>query len=411
MNILIRNIDIKRWKRVGKRVLVYGRRKVGKTFFIKNFTKWDKFFLIKRDGSALDLNTGNTLDYSSLKSYILENKEKRIVLDEFQRLPEDFLDWLQAYGSDLNLVLITSVLWISRRILGEGSPILGLFSEFKMDLVDERDVINFLKEKLNGKDLIETAIYLREPWIIPLFSYNIKEDIPSILIEEKNTIERLIGETFREEEREFSKVYFSILTAISSGKNKSGEITAFLFSRKIIKRQDPSLIQTYLKVLTNIGLIEKIPVFNKKYYYYIQKSPILDLYFYLEGKYGFSEIEIPKEEVKRVFLEQLPKHVEAFLSNLFSKIFGMRKGKIIEKDFEIDIALSSFRRIEKIFKVKWKRKVDHSEIKEIRRKLEKVEAKDKYIIVPDKKGLEAMPEGIKVLDSEDIIKLALQNYP
>jgi hypothetical protein len=96
--------------------------------------------------------------------------------------------------------LVTSTLWLSRKILGESSPLLGIFEEFKIDLIDERDVLKFLKERFEGKKLIDTAIYLREPWLIPLVQ-DVHEDIPRILVEEKNTIERLIGEIFREEER------------------------------------------------------------------------------------------------------------------------------------------------------------------------------------------------------------------
>ncbi|MGC9079927.1 MAG: hypothetical protein ACP5G1_04275 [Nanopusillaceae archaeon] len=32
---------------------------------------------------------------------ILKEKDKTIVIDEFQRLPEDFLDFLHAYGENI----------------------------------------------------------------------------------------------------------------------------------------------------------------------------------------------------------------------------------------------------------------------------------------------------------------------
>ena len=79
---------------VERRVLVYGRRKVGKSFFVKRFTKWDAYFHVKRSGGILELDSLREIDYSYLKDYILKEKDKRIVVDEFHRLPEDFLDFL-----------------------------------------------------------------------------------------------------------------------------------------------------------------------------------------------------------------------------------------------------------------------------------------------------------------------------
>ena len=350
--ILIRNIDINRWKKLGNRVLVYGRRKVGKSFFVRNFTDWDEYFFVKRDGGILDTKTNKEISYSYLKDFLLKER-KKVVIDEFQRLPEDFLDFLQAFSEKLDLVLITSTLWLSRKILGESSPILGLFEEFKLGIIDERDVLKFLNQ-LKGKELIDTCIYIREPWLIPLLKRSIYEEIPRILIEEKNTIERLIGEIFREEGRELRKTYIAILSAISSGKMKSSEISSLLFSKKIIPKDDPSIIQGHLKILCNIGILEKLKILNKKFDYFMQKSPLLDLYFYLDSKYGFSEIEIPEREIKKVFMEKLPFHVEQFFRILLSKIFGLKAGKIIEKDFDIDIALYSFKKIEVLCEVKWK---------------------------------------------------------
>ncbi|MHB9302916.1 hypothetical protein [Thermofilum pendens] len=38
-----------RWKSTGAWVLVYGRRKVGKSYFIRNFTKWDSYYFVGRE--------------------------------------------------------------------------------------------------------------------------------------------------------------------------------------------------------------------------------------------------------------------------------------------------------------------------------------------------------------------------
>ncbi len=401
--ILIRNIDLERWRKLkNKRILVYGRRKTGKTFFVKRFTEWDYFFFVKRDGGILDLDSKREISYDYLTDLLL-NEKKRFVIDEFHRLPEEFLDFLQAYGDKLNLTLITSTLWLSRKILGESSPLLGIFQEFKLGLIDERDVLNFLSKERDRKRLVEKAVYLREPWLIPLVENS--RDLPRILIEQKNTIERLVGEIFREEERELKKSYVAILAAISSGKTKSSEISSFMFSRKLLPKDDPSLVQGYLKTLCNIGLLNKIEVFNKKFNFYLHASPLLDLYFLLDAKYGFSETELPQKEVERVFLERLPFHVELFFGSLLSKLFGLKFGKIVEKDFEINIALSSFKKIKVVCEVKWKDFVSAKEAKNVENVLNKIRAEERMLIVPHVRNLEVRPHGVKVIDVNKILKM------
>ena len=388
---------------VERRVLVYGRRKVGKSFFVKRFTKWDAYFHVKRSGGILELDSLREIDYSYLKDYILKEKDKRIVVDEFHRLPEDFLDFLQAYAHDLNLVLITSTLWLSRKILGEDSPILGLFEEFRMNIVDERDAIMFLKDRVKGKELIDTAVYIREPWIIPLLKESVYKDIPRILVEQKNTVERLIGEIFREEERELKKTYLAIMEAVANGKKKSTEISSFLYSRRILEKDDASLIQSYLTTLCNIGVLERVNVVNKKYWYYQHVSPIIDLYFYLDSKYGFSEIDIPVEEVEKVFLMKLPLHVEQFFRNLLSKLFGLRKGMAVEKEYDVDTVLQSFRKVSLVAEVKWKKSVSRQEVRRLEERFQKYRGARKILIVPEENVLEIEPEEIEVWDCDRVV--------
>ncbi|RLE92344.1 MAG: hypothetical protein DRN04_10580 [Thermoprotei archaeon] len=382
---------------------MYGRRKVGKSFFVKRFTKWDAYFHVKRSGGILELDSLREIDYNYLKDYILKEKDKRIVVDEFHRLPEDFLDFLQAYAHDLNLVLITSTLWLSRKILGEDSPILGLFEEFRMNIVDERDAIMFLKDRVKGKELIDTAVYIREPWIIPLLKESVYKDIPRILVEQKNTVERLIGEIFREEERELKKTYLAIMEAVANGKKKSTEISSFLYSRRILEKDDASLIQSYLTTLCNIGVLERVNVVNKKYWYYQHVSPIIDLYFYLDSKYGFSEIDIPVEEVEKVFLMKLPLHVEQFFRNLLSKLFGLRKGMAVEKEYDVDIVLQSFRKVSLVAEVKWKKSVSRQEVRRLEERFQKYRGARKILIVPEENVLEIEPEEIEVWDCDRVV--------
>lgn len=402
--IVPRAEDLKRWRKTGGRVLVYGRRKTGKSFFVRNFTEWSEYYFVKRDGGVLDTERRQEVSYEFLKEYLLRSEGKRFVIDEFQRLPTDFLDFLHAYHERLNVTLISSTLWLSSKLLGKGSPILGLFEEFRMGLIDEKDILRFLFTKEKGKEAVEKAVYMREPWLIEMVNGEIRSEMARILREQRNTFVGLIGEIFSEEDRLLKESYLAALTAVSTGKMKSTEIASHLFSRKILKKDDPSMVQSYLRILEQIGLIEKVYVANRRYDQFKISSPALDLYLYLDGKYGFSELDVPQTEIRRVVDEKTPHYVEEFFRTLLSKIYGAKPGKVVEKDYEVDIVLSSFRKPSLVGEVKWKSSIEKDEVRRVEQILNHFKC-EKLLIVPDSSALEREPRNIRVLDPASVYEL------
>ncbi len=156
-------------------------------------------------------------------------------------MPEDFLDYLHYLGTSGELTLISSMLWSINQFFEPNSPLLGLFSEFRFSLVDERDLILSLNERLNNSELIEASAYLKEPWLVNSYSYQkpVRNFLTNIFYESKLTVPRLLGEVFREEDRRLSNVYEGIMRAVSDGKNKTTEMADVLYSRRII----PKMIQ------------------------------------------------------------------------------------------------------------------------------------------------------------------------
>ena len=65
MIIIEREEDKKRFNTLGDWILVYGRRKTGKTFFIENFTQWDEFFYVRRDRNIFSKKDMKTISYES----------------------------------------------------------------------------------------------------------------------------------------------------------------------------------------------------------------------------------------------------------------------------------------------------------------------------------------------------------
>ncbi len=397
MVIIRRKTDLEKIKNLGDWVWICGRRKTGKTFFVKNFLDYDEYFFVNRDGSVL--RGMKRISYEAFREVFGEViEDKKVVIDEIHRLPEDFFDYLHATKRG-KLIGISSTLWLSKRLLGRGSPLMGLFSLLIFGLIDENDVLNGLRKlNLDKRELVEAAIYAREPIVASAYKPKMRKWLASFLDANRLAIREIIGEIFTEEERELSLVYEGILRAISSGKNKSGEISSYLFSRGLIKKDNPGLIQRYLDTLVKIGLVEKVEVYKKKRFVYRSVSPLFDLHFYLDEKYSYVENPVPERFIREVIMEKLPYHVERFFEDLLSKKLGMKK--VVIEEPEIDIALTRFKKLALVGEVKWGRRVTSKEIKKVANKLNLFNC-DKILIVPDRAGSFTV-EGIRVVDVFDL---------
>ena len=51
--MIIERIEVDEIKKIKKWLLIYGRRKTGKTFLVENFLKYDEYFFVKRDRTIL----------------------------------------------------------------------------------------------------------------------------------------------------------------------------------------------------------------------------------------------------------------------------------------------------------------------------------------------------------------------
>jgi hypothetical protein len=147
---------------------------------------------------------------------------------------------------------------------------LGLFAEFKLGLIRIEDALkSLLKFKLdrkilhNKKFLLESAIFLREPILADYFSLQ-KNWLTNAFLYSSKAVPTLVGEIFTEEDRMITGIYEGILRAVAIGKVSSGEISSYLFSRKLLEKDDPSLIQQYLVNLVQFGMLKKLEFMGKR---------------------------------------------------------------------------------------------------------------------------------------------------
>ena len=397
MIIVKRYTDEARISKLKPPIIIYGRRKTGKTFFVKSTFRDAIYLFVRRDRSIYYEQREELISYDEMKRLIEERKERTVVVDEFHRLPEDFLEWIHVKSPE-NLILVTSTLHLAKRLLGKGSPILGLFLDYQMKLIDERDILLNLSEKIhNPKELVEQAVYLREPILLRWFGSDLIEILRSL----RYVVPSLVGEIFTEEEKELSKRYEGILRALSSGRATLSEISTYLYSNKLIDRQEVSSIKPYMKTLIDIGTVERIPEYGGKRYYYFIHSPMIDLYYYLDEKYNFSESELEK----KYFTEKFPLHVEQFFRGLISKVFGMRPFMIRKPNLEIDLAFVDYKKLRVVGEVKWKERIEGREIRKIEEKLSRYKGCRKILVVQSRDCLDSEPRDIEVWDVEGIVEM------
>ncbi len=345
-------------KKAKKYLLIYGRRKVGKTFMVKNFLKYDIYILIKRGGGMyIEGGPVKTLDsYQQftefLSAWLSENKI--VVVDEFQRLPEEFLEFLQLQYPNGRVILTGSSFHIIKDVISEKSPILGLCSDLRLSLISPLDIFNGLAKTLNKQSAFELSPYFSDPWVIPYLSKN-NNNIEDILLLSKSTVNALIGEVFLEEEKKLSQVYEGIIRSLALGKWKLGIMADLLYSRNVLKKPDQHLVKPYLKNMAAMDLVKRIPIFNKKEFKYMIKSSIMELSFMLDEKHNFFQQDISRKTLKKEISNILPKHIERFVGELFAQIYDGTYEYFYSKDFDIDFIIKRRKKVLASGEVKWGR--------------------------------------------------------
>ncbi len=391
-------------------LLIYGRRKTGKTFYIREMGHYSKYFVVTRGRSLVDIESGEELtisEFTRLLPYMIQSG--RVVVDEFHRLDEPFFSLLQGLSGRGELTLITSTRHYFRRFIGENSPLLGLFHLQEVELVDPRDAVTYVAGLgIKGKILLELACLVQEPWLaqtVETMKEKTFEVLGAVL---RDYVPSLTGEIFTEEDKELSQRYFAILEAVASGKRTSGEIASELFSRGLIEKNYPGAVSQYLETLVDMGLLERMILYGKrrKGYHYRHVSPVVDFAFYMNSKYGFFETELPGRSLPQHLHEKMPLYMETFFERFLARQYGLQPVKIALPELEVDIALRKHKHLNLVGEVKWKTRLTKKELKSVEDKLTGLDAERRFLIVPDRSLLPREPEDINVLDWRNFVELS-----
>lgn len=302
MRLYLRRREEEKIRNINSWTLVYGRRKTGKTTLIKNNLKMDFYALIADTNNAIDLND-NIMKIDDVIKEVKSTLSKggTAVIDEFQRLPEVYWSIISNWKREGILVLVASSYGIVNKVFDRNSPLLELFLPMEIGIISYEDVLSQLRDPL-------LSVLYRDPWIIPFVdSYN---DFVRKIKELSLVSKGLIGEVFKEEERQLSEIYYKTLLLLGEGIWKTSEIAG------IIKpKGGEGTISSMVNKLVKMGLVQKIPTLSKENYYKVY-SPPLSLALYAEAKYAVSELDVEVNELP------IGREVQFSVGELLAKYFG-----------------------------------------------------------------------------------------
>ena len=337
--------------------LVYGRRKVGKTYILENFVSHDVYMAVRLDGSiwirGMDLgHLGEVAELPRIVTRLLEDGGT-VVIDEFQRLPMRVLEDIARAHPAGRLVLSGSSMRVSASIMGRNSPLLGLLRPFKVGLVSPRDLLSSLSGHMRPLEALQHAPLLRDPWTVPFFEG--KGFLESIVNMVPHMVPGLVGEIFTEDERELTRTYSSILAIVGSGDGDPRKVATKLHSRGITATSASANVIPYMKNMVEMGLLERTKVYGKRRYRYSIPSFPMTLFYYLESRYALTDGTVPYEEVRPTAENALRFGIEGFIADLFAEMIGGRKELIKEADREVDVLVTVRGRPALVAEVKWGR--------------------------------------------------------
>lgn len=349
-------------------VVLYGRRRVGKTTLISEFIKNKNalFFLATEEAEPQNRRmfkekvaefTGNTL----LKNAEVDNRDEIfkvlvgktyqskliIVIDEFQHIGRSnaaFSSIFQRIWEEIlknvNVMVIicgSLISMMESQVLAYNSPLYGRrTAQIKLKQIPFKYYKEFFSNRSDNELIERYAVTGGVPKYIELFTdesdiynaiYNNILSKSGYLYDEPNFL-------LRQEVMEVGS-YFSIIRAIAAGNSKLSDIA------KVLEIKATSLTK-YLGTLIDLDILEReVPVTednpekSKKGLYKIKDNYIRFWFAFVYPNMSFIEAgnsSIVLEKIKNNFIDRLPViHTDALLSVL--KCFTGRFKKLNENDF------------------------------------------------------------------------------
>ena len=327
-------------------LVIYGRRRVGKTFLLQNCIENALFFTADLSSSVHLMNRfldeirdilrlpqsiriSSWDDFFALLSEVFDKRRDLnvVVFDEFQYIPmrdESFLSILQRWWDEkfskrnIKLILCGSYIGMTEKIaLSHNSPIYGRRTgQYKILPLDFFDSVKFLNFK--SKEDYVMAYSVTDGIPLYLMEFSGYEDFQAALLERVlSPGEYLVEEgkflTLEEFKKDPSN-YYSILLAIAQGKTTPGEIAD-------ASGIDHKSVGVYLSRLVDLGLVVN------EYPFSLYKKPkrkphysIADEYLRFYFRYIYPNKELIYRGLREKMLERIVSTLNQHVSFTFEKI-------------------------------------------------------------------------------------------
>jgi AAA+ ATPase superfamily predicted ATPase len=431
-------------------IVLYGRRRVGKTELIKRFCENKEYiyFLADKRGTLLNAERfagiaaehfndvpPKVRNFDDAFAYIarrLNEKKIVIVIDEFSYLvekddsiPSVFqLIWDEILkDKNVMLILCGSLVSMMENLLSYKSPLYGRRTgQWKLSPLRFNDIKQFFSSYSTEEKVMAYSILGGIPFYLNAFDdrKDIYTNIEEKILTKGEVLYEEVEFLLREELRDYS-TYLSILEAIARGNTRLSEIANY---SKIQAKDLPK----YLNVLIRLDIVERVfPVTEKKTTkktIYKIKDNFFDFYFRFVYP---SKSDLEVGNTKKV-MDIIKKGINAFVGEKFEDISreflyemslkGLMPfefssvGSWWEKDKEIDIVALNKEKKKILFcEVKWQN-LNKSEAEEILENLRKKAGAVKWFnkvrkeyfclickMLKDKKDLQE--KGYLVFDLED----------
>ena len=333
-------------KGTAKLIVLYGRRRVGKTELLKEFLKKHKgLYILARQESETEqlrktssqiaeyyhdnvLKLNPFTSWDALFLYLSEKPRVPMVIDEFPYIVQSsknvtgiLQDYWDNKFSKKNsyIILCGSSITMMEKILGKKSPIYGRRTEqILLEPLKFNDSCLFFPESMGFKDkVINYSILGGMPAY--LLEFDFKKSLRDNIIENTAKKSKFLYSdvlfTLREELKE-PRNYFSILFSIAKGNSRSGQIVNDT-------GLDKSFVNKYLGVLIDLQLIERrVPITEKnsarsRNGIYLLKDNFFKFWF----KFIFENQEyVEQEKQEKLVDEKILPELNAFCGRIFEEI-------------------------------------------------------------------------------------------
>ena len=343
---------------VGGWLLVYGRRKTGKSTLVHDLISWDSYLWIRRDRSVI--SEGVFIREPEHDVVSLLRKGKTVVVDEFQRLPSPVLEtWATAHPRG-RLILVGSALHVVHRTILAQSPLLGLVAPFRIGLLRPIDIVGWLANRLEPAAALEIAALLREPWLIPYWQGESSAIafLIRILHTLRDTVPALIGETFLDQDRQLTTTYLSILQVVGAGEWQLAKIAQQLAARQLISSPSAGAISGFVNVLLQMDLLQRVRLYRsavgRQRWFLRPSSTLLSLYFYLNDKLNLAENPRFSRSDARVYItNRMGVEIERFIGELLAELYDAELRYCVGPHGDVDVVLIRLGKPLLACEVKW----------------------------------------------------------